>query len=207
MRAAHRVEDIRAAEAKLIEELQRAGRGIDVLMERASTGLATASIALLGRVYGARVVLLVGSGDNGGDALYAGAQLARRGARVDALLLVRDRAHPRGLAALRVAGGRVSDDPEVLDRADLVLDGIVGIGASGGLRPDAAALADRAAAGPGLVVAVDLPSGVAADTGEVPGPATRADATVTFGTWKPALLADPAAGLAGAATLVDIGLG
>ena len=207
MRAAHRVEDIRAAETKLIADLRAAGQGVDVLMQRASTGLATACAALLGRVYGARVVLLVGSGDNGGDALYAGAHLARRGARVDALLLMPDRAHARGLAALRVAGGRVVADPAVLDRADLVLDGIVGIGASGGLRPAAAALAERVAEGPGLVVGVDLPSGVDADTGELAGTAVRADATVTFGTWKPALLIDPAADRAGATTLVDLGLG
>ncbi|MBA3745871.1 NAD(P)H-hydrate dehydratase, partial [Sporichthya sp.] len=111
-----------------------------------------------------------------------------------------------GLAALCAAGGRVTGDPAALDRADLVLDGIVGIGASGGLRPEAAALVNRAAAGPGLLVAVDVPSGVDADTAEVPGAAVTADATVTFGTWKPALLADPAAGRAGAPTLVDIGL-
>jgi hydroxyethylthiazole kinase-like uncharacterized protein yjeF len=65
----------------------------------------------------------------------------------------------------------------------------------------------RAAAGPGLMVAVDLPSGVDADTGEVGGPAVRADATVTFGTYKPGLLIDPGAALAGATTCIDIGLG
>jgi hydroxyethylthiazole kinase-like uncharacterized protein yjeF len=111
------------------------------------------------------------------------------------------------LAALRRAGGRVTADAAVLDRADLVLDGIVGIGGSGGLRPAAAELVDRAARGPGLLVAVDLPSGVDADTGEVNGAAVRADATVTFGAWKPGLLVDPGAGLAGAITCVDIGLG
>lgn len=202
MRAAHRVADIRAAEAALHATLP-AG----TLMDRAATGLATACVALLGRVYGARVVLLVGSGDNGGDALYAGARLAGRGARVDALLLNPERAHAGGLAALRRAGGRVAGDASVLDQADLVLDGIVGIGGSGGLRADAAVLAARAAAGGGVLVAVDLPSGVDADTGEVPGATVRADATVVFGTWKPGLLLDPGAGLAGASALVDIGLG
>src|SRR5206468_1348627 len=117
---------------------RKAGRGEDVLMLRAATGLATACIALLGRVYGSRVVLLVGSGDNGGDALFAGATLARRGARVDALLLRPDRVHTAGLAAFRGAGGRVAADAGCLDGADLVLDGIVGIGGSGGLRPEAA---------------------------------------------------------------------
>ncbi|WP_308460742.1 NAD(P)H-hydrate epimerase, partial [Streptomyces sp. SM5] len=57
------------------------------------------------------------------------------------------------------------------------------------------------------VLAVDLPSGVEADTGQVLGPAVRADATVTFGTYKPGLLIDPAAEHAGALHLVDIGLG
>ncbi|WP_019875584.1 bifunctional ADP-dependent NAD(P)H-hydrate dehydratase/NAD(P)H-hydrate epimerase [Sporichthya polymorpha] len=207
MRTAHSVADVRAAEAALIAELRRTGQGGDVLMNRAATGLATACAGLLGRVYASRVVLLVGSGDNGGDALYAGAQLARRGARVDALLLHPDRAHARGLAAFRGAGGRVAPDAAVLDHADLVLDGIVGIGGSGGLRPGAAELVSRAELGGGLIVAVDLPSGVDADTGEVPGVAVHADVTVTFGTWKPGLLIEPGASHAGATTLVDIGLG
>jgi len=56
-------------------------------------------------------------------------------------------------------------------------------------------------------VAVDLPSGIDADTGVVDGPAVRADVTVTFGTWKPGLLIDPGAGHAGVVELVDIGLG
>jgi hydroxyethylthiazole kinase-like uncharacterized protein yjeF len=198
---AHSVAAVRAAEAAAM-----AGLPDGALMDRAATGLATVCLGLLGRAYGARVVLLVGSGDNGGDALYGGARLAERGAGVDALLLDPQRAHPGGLAALRRAGGRVADDPAVLDRADLVLDGIVGIGGAGGLRPAAAELAARAGRAPGLLVAVDLPSGVDADTGEVSGPAVRADATVTFGTWKPGLLVDPGAGLAGATTCIDIGL-
>ncbi len=178
------------------------------LMQRAAAGLAAACCSLLGkgRVYGARVVLLVGSGDNGGDALYAGARLARRGAGVTAVPLG-TRTHPGGLAALRAAGGRITDDPfEALAAADLVLDGITGIGGRGGLRPDAVPVA-RAARGSGaVVVAVDLPSGVDADTGEVAGEALRADATITFGTYKPGLLVDPAREYAGALRLVDIGL-
>src|SRR5690242_16139646 len=106
------------------------------LMQRAAAGLASTSARLLGRVYGANVALLVGSGDNGGDALFAGARLARRGARVSAVLLG-SRTHEAGLTALRLAGGRV-DSPAVLESADLVLDGIVGIGGHGSLRDDAA---------------------------------------------------------------------
>ncbi|GGX66865.1 bifunctional NAD(P)H-hydrate repair enzyme [Streptomyces anandii JCM 4720] len=196
------------------------------LMQRAAAGLAAACADLLGRVYGRRVVLLVGSGDNGGDTLYAGARLARRGAGVTAVLLAPDHTHPGGLAALRRTGGRVvrlGEDSgehsgentaarsaaagELIDRADLVVDGIVGIGGKGGLRADAAPLAERAARSGAAVVAVDLPSGVEADSGEVRGAAVRADLTVTFGTHKPGLLVDPAREYAGTVRLVDIGLG
>ncbi|MGD6743840.1 NAD(P)H-hydrate dehydratase [Streptomyces sp. BH106] len=203
MRLAHDVETVRSAERALMARLPEGA-----LMQRAAAGLATACADLLGKVYGSRVTLLVGSGDNGGDALYAGARLARRGAGVTALLLNPDRAHAGGLAALRAAGGTVLDAQdehatERVGRADLVVDGIVGIGGKGGLRPRAAELADAAR---GTVVAVDLPSGVDADTGEVHGEAVRADATVTFGTYKPGLLVDPAREYAGALRLVDIGL-
>jgi hydroxyethylthiazole kinase-like uncharacterized protein yjeF len=174
-------------------------------MRRAAAGLAAVCAQVLGGVYGSRVVLLVGSGDNGGDALYAGAGLAARGARVDAVL-TGGRAHPDGLAALQRAGGRVASDPGVLDRADLVLDGITGIGGRGGLRPDGAGLAARAGTGGAVVVAVDLPSGVDADTGVVAGAAVRADLTVTFGALKPGLVVDPGASHAGVVELVDIGL-
>ena len=179
------------------------------LMQRAAAGLAVACAQLLGRVYGSRVVLLVGSGDNGGDALYAGARLARRGAAVVAVLLAPDRTHPGGLAALLRAGGRTvaaADAEDTVLRADLVLDGIVGIGGKGGLRPDAARLATLAGDSGALVVAVDLPSGVEADSGEVRGAAVRADVTVTFGAHKPGLLIDPAREYAGSVRLVDIGL-
>ncbi|MFI2208980.1 NAD(P)H-hydrate dehydratase [Streptomyces sp. NPDC020141] len=202
MRIAYRVETVRAAEAELMARLPE-----DALMRRAAAGLAAVCADLLGRVYGARVVLLVGAGANGGDALYAGAALARRGAGVGAVLLAPDRAHPAGLAALLRAGGRIAEDPfAVLAPADLVLDGITGIGGRGGLRPDAIPVARAARGSDAVVVAVDLPSGVDADTGEVRGEALRADATVTFGTHKAALLIDPAREYAGTVRLVDIGL-
>ncbi|TWV57145.1 NAD(P)H-hydrate dehydratase [Streptomyces misionensis] len=204
MRSAYGVETVRAAERALMARLPEGA-----LMQRAAAGLAAACADLLGRVYGSRVVLLVGSGDNGGDALYAGARLARRGAGVTAVLLAPERAHAGGLAALRRAGGVVGPAgfaEEALGRADLVVDGIVGIGGRGGLRPDAARLVETVERSRAAVVAVDLPSGVEADTGEVRGAAVRADLTVTFGTYKPGLLVDPAREYAGVVRLVDIGL-
>jgi hydroxyethylthiazole kinase-like uncharacterized protein yjeF len=208
MRYAHTVETVRAAEGALMARLPQGA-----LMQRAAVALAAACADVLTRrVYGARVVLLAGSGDNGGDALYAGARLARRGAGVTAVTLAPERTHPGGLAALRAAGGRTlgpaaPDAAALIARADLVLDGIVGIGGSGGLRPAAVPLAEAAAASRAAVVGVDLPSGIEADSGEVRGAAVRADVTVTFGTYKPGLLIDPAAELVGAPRLVDIGLG
>ncbi|MBT2479212.1 NAD(P)H-hydrate dehydratase [Streptomyces sp. ISL-94] len=198
MRTAYSVETVRAAERELMARLPEGA-----LMQRAAAGLAAVCAGLLRRVYGARVVLLVGPGDNGGDALYAGARLARRGAGVTAVPMDPERMHAGGLAALRAAGGRVAE--AVPRRADLVLDGLLGIGGRGGLRPAAAALVERIPPG-APVVAVDLPSGVDADSGEVAGPAVRADVTVTFGAYKPGLLIDPGASRAGVVRLVDIGL-
>ncbi|MGC5038446.1 NAD(P)H-hydrate dehydratase [Streptomyces sp. DT190] len=211
MRNAYSVDTVRTAERELMARLPEGA-----LMQRAAAGLAAACADLLGRVYGRRVVLLVGSGDNGGDALYAGARLARRGAGVTAVLLAPERVHTAGLAALRRAGGRAvgaggaaggaGGAEELVERADLVVDGIVGIGGQGGLRPEAVPLAAAAGRSRGAVVAVDLPSGVDAGTGEVRGVAIRADLTVTFGTHKPGLLIDPAREYAGSVRLVDIGL-
>jgi hydroxyethylthiazole kinase-like uncharacterized protein yjeF len=207
------------------------------LMDRAAFGLAVRVAAELkkrrGSVRGAAVVVLVGSGNNGGDALHAGALLARRGVGVLAVA-TSDRAHAGGLAALRAAGGRVvsvadgGPGPRVwmgdaiadACTADVVLDGLLGIGARGAPRGPGGELvrllgellADGTTGGPGigpLVVAVDAPSGVGVDTGDVPGEPGEvlpADVTVTFGVAKPGLVLPPAAGLVGRLDVVDIGL-
>ena len=206
MRYAHQVRKVRVAEQALMAQLPPGA-----LMQRAAAGLASVSAGLIGRVPGSRVVVLAGSGDNGGDALFAGARLASRGAAVLAVT-AGSRVHEQGAAALRTAGGRLAsadDDavPAAIGAADLILDGLLGIGGHGGLREPQASLAGLAARSPAVVVAVDLPSGVDADTGEVEGSAIQADVTVTFGTLKPGLLIDPGAGHAGVVELIDIGLG
>lgn len=219
MHGLHTADQVRAAEAAMMRTV-----GDGVLMRRAAAGLAHHVRAFLGATYGRRVVLLVGAGDNGGDALWAGAELRRRGAHVTAVLLAPDRAHPAGLAALRAARGRVLalhtppvSDPgpaaaAALDTAraliavaDVVVDGIVGISGRGALRDPAPELV-AAADGAGVpIVACDLPSGVDCDTGATDGPHVRAALTVTFGTRKPVhALAAP---LCGPVRLVDFGLG
>ncbi|HVV75063.1 MAG TPA: NAD(P)H-hydrate dehydratase [Mycobacteriales bacterium] len=205
MRPAYDADAVRAAEQPLLDSLPEG-----TLMQKAAFALARRCAGLLGQTYGSRVVLLVGSGGNGGDALYAGARLAARGARVDALLLT-DRPLSPAVEAFHRSGGRVlpagSDaDADLIDGAELVIDGMVGIGATGPLREPmvrVAQLLDRSRA---TVVAVDVPSGVNASTGEVDGAAVRADVTVTFGATKIGLLVDPGAGHAGIVDQVDIGL-
>lgn len=210
-------------------------------MQRASWALAGVVLrelrAARGAVREAHVCVLVGSGNNGGDALFAGARLAGRGARVTAVVLD-DKVHRDGLAALRAAGGTVvhaagrtfDEVARHVVAADVVLDGILGIGASGGLRGLAGDVVravvrrvETAAPRP-LVIAVDVPSGIGVDDGTLPptepargshrGAQTagesvvlRADRTVTFGAAKPGLLLPPAAAYAGEVEVVDIGLG
>ena len=188
---------VRAAEKPLLD----AGDG-PVLMQRAAYGLYAVCVRELlarrGSLYGARVTVLAGAGNNGGDALYAGAQLARRGAGVTAVLTA-EKAHPQALAAFRSRGGRTVALASGVDacvrlcaESDLVIDGILGTGGKGGLRGSAALLvrglmrglvrgpaqeaaedSDRRAGRPPgrrpAMVACDLPSGVDADTGQADG--------------------------------------
>jgi len=197
---AHTVEQVRAAEAELMARLPAGA-----LMQRAAAGLAAAIVDFLGSAYGRRVLLLVGSGDNGGDALWAGAMLARRGVHVEAWLLS-ERVHEEAKRALRAAGGRFVQEPAT--RPEVVVDGIVGIGGRPGLKDDASRAVKLLHGVP--VVAVDTPSGVDVDTGELDargGPShVEAALTVTFGTHKACHLVDPAAQACGSVHLVDIGL-
>jgi NAD(P)H-hydrate repair Nnr-like enzyme with NAD(P)H-hydrate epimerase domain len=196
------VAQVRAAEGVRLAQVPEGA-----LMQRAAAGLAATCLQVLrnrrGRVAGARALLLVGAGNNGGDALWAGQRLAVRGVRVIAVPVARA-VHLEGLNALRAAGGRVLGVEEFLavyavhdprDRSELhdhhelhdhgvgrwgsifVVDGIVGLGGSPGLRNrppvssrgstqgrlDARPARDRCRSGrvPGspVVVAVDLPSG------------------------------------------------
>src|SRR5271166_767553 len=148
MRDAYQVAAVRAAERALMEIVPDGA-----LMARAATGLASVCASLLsrhpGHVYGSRVVVLAGTGDNGGDALYAAALLARRGAAVTAIQ-GGSRIHTGGAAALTAAGGRIvpvapprapddtrpelsarydtgHDTRHVIGHADLIIDGMLGI--------------------------------------------------------------------------------
>ena len=202
-------------------------RGVP-LMARASAALAREVSALLveqrGGVAGAAVLVVAGSGSNGGDALHAAALLAGLGATVS-ILPTTARMHREGLEAALAAGAGLrplDEDPSVLAElargADVILDGILGTGSAGApmLRGRARDVVTAllpvvggrsTSARRPLVVAVDLPSGIGVDDGSVPDPTVlRADLTVTFGGVKAGLVAAPAAEYAGRIVVVDIGI-
>ncbi len=177
MRAVLTRDEMRAADAVALAEVSH-----ETLVDRAGTAVAHAGLRLLGGAYGRRVVVVAGKGSNGADGRVAAAALARRGARV------------RVVEAADAPGGTA------LPRCDLVIDGAYGTGFRGSY--DAPAVPSGA-----LVLAIDIPSGVDADTGEAPGRAVRADRTVTFAALKPGLLQGAGPDRCGVVEVDDIGIG
>jgi hydroxyethylthiazole kinase-like uncharacterized protein yjeF len=206
MRYAFFVEDVRDAEVAALA----CGVATNALMEQAARGVATLAIRLLqdsaGLVVGTRILLLIGSGNNGGDALFAGAYLAERGAKVSALLLS-PATHAGGLVALQKTGSQIFSSLREInfDEMDLVIDGIVGIGGKGGLTGIAAQVV-AAISEDSIVVSVDLPSGIDADSGQAPGAHVNADVTAACGALKVAHLVDPGAAASGVCEVVELGL-
>ncbi len=193
MRYVASLEETRAADASASARVGEAA-----LIARASYAVAAECARLLGAVYGARVCVLAGSGHNAADAMRAGQELARRGASV---VVVRS-SDRDGDEHWRAAAAGLRFATAVPD-CDLVVDGMVGVGARGGLRGRAAELVG-ALRGP--VLAVDLPSGVDAATGAVDGPAVRARVTVTFDRLKPGHVVGAGAELCGAVVVAPVGL-
>ncbi|MCW4384797.1 NAD(P)H-hydrate epimerase [Salinibacterium sp. SYSU T00001] len=205
---AYSAAQIRAAEAPYL------AAGVP-LMARAAAALAAEISTLLGAP--GHVVLLVGSGNNGGDALFAGAELGRAGWRVS-IVPTSQRLHEEGLREAEAAGAALepTDAAADLTRAcDVLVDGILGTGSAAdpALRGAARAVVDAVLAvlrepRHPLVVAVDIPSGVNPDDGGVPDPLVLpADVTVTFGAMKTGLLRSPAREFAGRVVVADIGIG
>ncbi|MEO6471728.1 MAG: NAD(P)H-hydrate epimerase [Aeromicrobium sp.] len=196
MLRAHSVAQIRAAEEELAATLPPG-----TLMARAALGLAE---HLDDIPAGDLVLMLIGPGNNGGDALFAAVHLRDRGVRVDLCLLDSDTVHAEGLSAALAAGAQIVEEPTA---QRLCVDAIFGIGARPGLTGKAASWAQWIAATEPEVFAVDVPSGVDVDGGTLPEVYVKADTTITFGTDKAALLVNPAAAVSGVVHFVDIGLG
>lgn len=200
----HTVAQLRVAETRAL-----AATPHGALMRRAAFAVAAvAAEKMPAPVQERRAVLLVGGGNNGGDALFAGVELRRRGLAVTAVLADPERVHAGGLAAARRAGVAViagSQLPsQAIAEADVIIDGLVGIGARPPLRDAAARLVTAANDAEGWRVAIDVPSGVDPDTGWVPGPAFRADITVMMGGRTTGPLLTEAAG---EVRVAEIGMG
>lgn len=189
-----------------------------LLMERAGAGVVTHMEDRYGSLVGKSIAIICGKGNNGGDGFVVGRLLRRKKSRVQILLLASPAELSRDAKTMyqrfqRVAGQsavrRPTDPDEIrhrLSTSDIVVDAIVGTGLSApitGLYLDAI-LAINAAARP--TVALDLPSGLHADTGHALGSAVQADLTVTFGLPKVGLYIGAGIDCSGKVRLVDIGI-
>ena len=150
----------------------------DVLIERAGAAVAWAALRMLGGAYGRTVNVICGKGNNGADGRVAARHLVAKGVRVRIFEL--------------------PSCPPVLPTSDLVIDAAYGTGFHGTWSPPDV--------GDALVLAVDIPSGVDALTGDMAGGVLAAAHTVTFAALKPGLLMPPGSALAGELELADIGL-
>jgi ADP-dependent NAD(P)H-hydrate dehydratase / NAD(P)H-hydrate epimerase len=190
-----------ATEMREVERLAFGQGGVDERVVLESAGRA-AAMAVAREFPDGRVVAAVGRGNNGGDAIVALRTLQAWG---------------RDVSAVPVAGGSLpeglthgwaiptSEDTAALATAGVVLDGILGTGASGALRPPIADIVERMNASSRPIIAIDGPTGVDLDTGRVAGAAVRAVLTVTFGALKRGLLLFPAREHAGRILLAEVG--
>lgn len=205
-----------SAEAVRTLDARSAERGVSplLLMESAGRGAAEAIREWEPAAARGRVLAVCGTGGNGGDALCAARWLGLWGADPRTLLL----GAPTGPAAEQAAAFRASFPENILaawgqdagalgawlGEADLVLDGILGVGISGEARGGARRAIEELNRSGLPVVAMDLPSGLEADTGRVVGPAVRADLTLAMGCLKPCHLLPPAAELCGEVRIVGV---
>jgi NAD(P)H-hydrate epimerase len=196
--------EMRAADRRAIDEL---GIPAALLMEHA--GRAVADVVLARAPAGARIAVVCGSGNNGGDG-FACARWLREHGRAATVYLAGRRPAAGGEAALHLGlweklGGETLPAGPDIAAADIVVDAVLGTGAE---RPIAGELAEVVAwmnAAP-LRVAVDVPSGMSVDTGRAAGAVVRADVTVTLAFPKVGLLGWPGCELAGEVCVADIGI-
>lgn len=211
---------VTAAQMRALEQSAvTAGTPLDELMEQAGLAVAQEAWMSLGVLEGRRILVLVGPGNNGGDGLVAARHLVEWGADV-AVYMLASRTGDKNLDLVTAAGVPVfiaaTDTDfvslrEALDGAEMVIDALLGIGRS---RPIDGALAGvlrhlHAARGrsmPAKITAVDLPTGVDADSGRADPLAVAANMTVTFGLAKVGLYTLPGSEYAGQVQVVDIGL-
>ena len=202
----------------LEQESERQGVSTDTLMENAGLRVAESARKLMGGAAGKRVLVLVGSGNNGADGLVTARHLRRWGAEVLAYVVTRrpDLDPKMDLAVeydVTIATASADPDLRSLDgtvaACDLIIDAILGTGRSRpltGPAKDVVSRLRRSTASPPTIMAMDLPTGLNSDTGEVDPAGIMADVTVTLGRPKVGLLTFPGAASVGRLEVADIGL-
>jgi hydroxyethylthiazole kinase-like uncharacterized protein yjeF len=206
-----------AAQTRRLEELAvEAGATWAELMARAGEGMARVAVAMLGEPRQARVVVLVGPGNNGGDGLVIARHLHDQGARVALYLWKRRPAaddwpmqdvRKRSLPEIDAQqDGSRNELAQLLEQTDLVVDALLGTGLSRTLDEPICSIAAAVNHAHRRVLAVDIPTGINSDTGAIMGCAITATRTATAGVLKPGLLLWPGAGHAGEIDVVPIGL-
>jgi len=177
------------------------------LMERAGEGLAG---VVADQVPSGRIVVVCGKGNNGGDGLVAASLLRKAGREVEVLGVWKDASElseDAGAQIHRLPGAPpIPYDVARLAGAAGIVDALLGTGSTGAPRAPIAGVIEDINTARAKVVAADVPSGVDATTGEVPGAAVRAVATATFHASKPGLWIAPGKAHAGAVRVVDIGI-
>jgi len=205
------------AQTRRLEQLAvEAGASWESLMLRAGGGMARVAREMLENIRPARALVLVGPGNNGGDGLVIARRLHESGVGV-AIYTWRRSARPEDWPLREARERQISEldaasDPNgarlrrLLVEADLVVDALLGIGVTRPLDADLCRIVDIVNTSERPILAVDVPTGVDADTGAVLGCAIRATATAVAGVMKPGLLYGRGATLAGVTHLVPIGL-
>ncbi len=205
---------------KVDQDCAEIGISTGALMENAGKAVAEEVRQILGIVSHQRILVLIGPGNNGGDGLVTARYLHDWGAKVSVffcsqrepddqnLKLVQE----RGVTCVDTAQGKNLDKlDEALASANAVIDAVFGTGKSRPLRGTLVQVLDRVSRAkkkqPGLhIIALDVPSGLDADTGAADSACLYADNTITLGFAKPGLFNSPGAERAGRITVVDIGI-
>ncbi len=196
------------------------GAPADTLMENAGLAIARQVSARFGHVPGARAVILVGPGNNGGDGLVAARRIQQWGMAVTVFLCGQRSPSDLKLDSARMEGVEImgiSTDPELsglgqlFDSCHVVVDSVLGTGRSRAIRAPLQGILERLATARAArddlgLLAVDLPTGLDCDTGKVDPACVAADITVALGYAKPGHFEFPGADFTGSLEIVDIGI-
>ena len=202
---------MREAERRTTEEF-----GVSTLLLMENAGAAVADVVAATAPEGCRIVVLCGTGNNGGDGFVAARHLAGAGYDVAVFLAgspeaVSPDARMNLTAWLRIGGLKMlpADSgalSEALSGAAVAVDAVLGTGLKGAVKGPALAAVQMLNRFDGEIIAVDVPSGIDSDTGAIPGEAVSADQTVCLGALKVGVVVYPAAACCGDVALVDIGM-